>query len=52
MNFEKPEKSEFWKNEKKKKKNAGDIIILSMCTKRQNFFVILGYFLPFNPPPS
>ena len=32
MNFEKPEKSEFWKNEKKLKnkkiKNAGDTIIL------------------------
>ena len=35
MNFEKPQKSAFWKNEKKKK-NAGDIIILQMCTKNHN----------------
>ena len=35
MNFEKPKKSEFWKNEKKKK-IAGDIIILHMCTKNHN----------------
>ena len=33
MNFEKPKKSEFWKNEKK---IAGDIIILHMCTKNHN----------------
>ena len=32
MNFEKPKKSEFWKN-RKKKKIAGDIINLHMCTK-------------------
>ena len=36
MSFEKPKKSEFWKNEKKKKKIAGDIIILHMCTKNHN----------------
>ena len=37
MNFEKPKKSEFRKNEKKKKKKiAGDIIILHMCTKNHN----------------
>ena len=38
MNFEKPKKSEFCKNEtkKKKKKIAGDIIILHMCTKDFN----------------
>ena len=48
-----------------KKKIAGDIIIVHMCTKnhnrmrqflrygvRQNFFVILGHFLPFIPPPT
>ena len=42
INFEKPEKSEFWKNEKKKKekKNAGNIIILHMFTKNHN---ILGH---------
>ena len=48
INFEKPEKPEFWKNEKKqnknkiklkkkkKKKNAGDIIILHLHTKSHN----------------
>ena len=40
MNFEKPKKSEFPKNEKKKKhkkaKKTGDIIILHMCTKNHN----------------
>ena len=47
----------------KMKKIAGDIIILHMCTKNHNhmwysswdmkteFFVILGHFLPFEPPP-
>ena len=55
-------KNQFWKNEKL----AGDIIILHMCTKKSQtydarflrygvrcteFFVILGYFLPFHPPP-
>ena len=62
MNFEKPKKSEFWKNEKK---IAGDIIILHMCTKNhnhmrysswdmewdKNFLVILSHFLPFTPYP-
>ena len=33
MNFEKPEKSEFWKNENK---FVGDIIILHMCTKNHD----------------
>ena len=33
MKFEKPEKSEFWKNEKK---ITEDIIILHMCTKNNN----------------
>ena len=32
MNFAKPEKSDFWKNEK----NAGDIITLHMCTNNHN----------------
>ena len=66
MNLEKPEKSGFWKKEKK---IAGDIVILHMCTKSHNhmkyssrdmelyriFLVILGHFFPFytpHPPPT
>ena len=58
MNFEKPEKSEFWKKEKKEKKIARDIMILHMCTKSQNhneygvtqnFVVILGHFFALLP---
>ena len=48
-------------NFEKKKKIAGDIIILFMCmyhevwflrygVRQTEFFVILGYFLPFYPP--
>ena len=52
-------------NFEKMKKQPRDFIILHMCTKkhdhmryaswdtewdRQNFFVILGHFLPFHPP--
>ena len=55
-----PEKSKFWKNEKK----PGDIIILHLCTKMtiiwcmvpeiksmtdRIFFLILDHFLPFYP---
>ena len=60
MNFKKPEKSEFSKNEKK---IARDIIILHTCTKnhnhmrwsswdteRQNFWSFWAIFYPFNPP--
>ena len=65
MNFEKNEKSEFWKNEKK---IAGDIIIVHMCTKNHNHIIwgtvpeiwgetkIFGHFGPlfalysFTPP--
>ena len=60
MNFEKPEKSEFWKNEKKK--IPGDIVLLHICTKSHNhrrysswdteleFFCHFGPFFPFDPP--
>ena len=62
-NFEKPEKSEFWKNEEKK--IAGDIIILLMCTKktylyevqflqygvRQRFCHFMPFFALLPPPP-
>ena len=54
--FTTPEISEFWKN---KKKTARDVV-LHMCTKItimfseiqrwKEFFIILGHFLPFNPP--
>ena len=61
MNFDKPEKSEFWKNEKE---IAGDIITLYISTKshdhmrysscdtelERNFFVILLFYPP--PPQS
>ena len=61
-NFEKPEKSEFWKNEKK---NAWDIIVLRMCIKSYNhmkysswdteldiiFFSFWAIFCPFTPTP-
>ena len=64
MNFEKPEKPEFWKNQKKEKKLL-EISSFYTCVPkpqlyevqllrygvRQNFFVILGYFLPFYPHP-
>ena len=57
MNCEKSQNQNF----EKMKKNAGDIIILQMCTKNQShevrfwgmaweFFVILGNFLLFYPP--
>ena len=60
MNFEKPEKSDFWKNEKEKKnkkqRNAGDTIILHMCTKSHNHMKYSSWdtelgriFLPFYP---
>ena len=59
-NFEKPKKSEFWKNEKKEKNRD---MIFRMCTKNHNqvqslrygvthFFVIEGHFLPLTPSPS
>ena len=47
MNFEKPKKSEFWKNEEKKKKIAE----VWRYRVRQILFVILGHFLPFTPKP-
>ena len=60
----KPEKSKFWKNEKKKK-FPGDIIILQMCTKNHNhmrysswntkrdrIFCHFGSFLTLLPPPT
>ena len=60
----KPEKSKFWKNEKKKK-FPGDIIILHMCTKNHNhmrysswntkrdrIFCHFGSFLTLLPPPT
>ena len=61
MNFEKPEKAEYWKNEKQ---IAGDIIIYTCVAKttiilgtvpeiwgEKGFFVILGNFLSFNTLP-
>ena len=62
MSFEKPKKSEFWKNEKKKRKIAGISSFYTSVPKNtirysswdtewdKYFFVILGHFLPFNPP--
>ena len=63
MNFEKPEKSEFWKNEKKK--NCWRYHHFTQCTKpqsyevqflryraKQKFFVILGNFLLFYRLPN
>ena len=58
MNFEKPEKSEFWKTEQK---IAGDII-LQMCTKKHNHMrysswdtkwgkLFLSFWAIFYPPP-
>ena len=59
MNFEKSEKSEFWKTEQK---IAGDIIILHMCTKKHNHMrysswdtewdkLFLSFWAIFYPPP-
>ena len=54
MNFEKPEKQNFEKMKKKKKKNAGDAINLHMCTKNHNHMKYSSWdtkldwiFLPF-----
>ena len=58
MNFEKPEKSEFWKTEQR---IAGDII-LQMCTKKHNHMrysswdtewdnLFLSFWAIFYPPP-
>ena len=61
MNFEKPEKSEFWRNGKKKcwryhdfthvyqKPQSYEVQFLRYRVKHI-FFVILGHFLPFYPP--
>ena len=61
MNFEKPEKSEFWRNGKKKcwryhdfthvyqKPQSYEVQFLRYRVKHV-FFVILGHFLPFYPP--
>ena len=62
MNFEKSKKSEFWKNEKKlleisyfthvyQKPQSYEVHFLRYGVK-QIIFVILGHFLPFNPPPT
>ena len=64
--FYPPHKNVKNQNLTKKKKIAGDIIILYMCSKNNNhmncgsrdterqteFFVILGQFLPFYPPKN
>ena len=58
-NFEKPKKSEFWKNEKKEKNRD---MIFRMCTKNHNqvqslrygvthFFCRLGSFFTLYPLP-
>ena len=61
MNFEKPEKSKFWRNGKKKcwryhdfthvyqKPQSYEVQFLRYRVKHV-FFVILGHFLPFYPP--
>ena len=59
MNFEKPEKSQFWENEKQLLEISSfytcapkSTIIWDTVPEIQSKTVILGDFLPFTPPPS
>ena len=54
MNFEKPEKAKFWKNEKKMLEISSFYILHMWGTvpeiqSETKIFVILGHFLPFKP---
>ena len=57
MNFEKPEKSEFWKNEKKLMEVSSFYTYVPKTTiiwgteSGRILFVILGHLLPFYSPP-
>ena len=54
MNFKKPEKSEFWKNEKKSThvhQKPQWCTVPEIQSQNEFFFVILSHLLPFYSPP-